>query len=149
MQGTLDGIKAASEKLINHAVATVSTIYYNSSGGFNFDAQEFYAKWKSFRYSALHSSSGEKKSINEFYLTVADGFASQENAVQTLKSMVASLNDPYSKYLTREELRMELEVGNDGFLGLGALVDVPDSSHSSSLALELTQLTSILKQIWN
>jgi C-terminal processing protease CtpA/Prc len=143
MKGTSDDIKVANEKLIDHAVATVSTMYYDSSGGFNFDAQEFYAKWKSFRYSALHPSSGEKKIASDFYSTAADGFATRDNAVQTLKSIVASLNDPYSKYLTREELRTELESGSDGFLGLGAFVDVSDSSHPSPLALDLNNYKPI------
>ena len=39
-------------------------------------------------------------------------------------SVVSSLNDPYSKYLTRDRLRAELEDGYDGSLGLGALVDI-------------------------
>jgi C-terminal processing protease CtpA/Prc len=135
MQGTPDDIKAANEKLIDHAVATISTMYYDSSGGFNFDAQEFYAKWKKFRYLALHSNGEEKKS-DEFYSLVENGFDTRDNAVKTLKSIVSSLNDPYSKYLTRAELRTELEVGDDGFLGLGALVGVSDSSNSSPSALK-------------
>ena len=131
MQGTLDDVKAANERLIDHAVATISTMYYDSSGGFNFDAQDFYFEWKKFRYLTLHSSNGEKKSVHEFSSFVENGFATRDNAVKTLKSIVSSLNDPYSKYLTREELRMELEGGNDGFLGLGIIVDVSDLSHSS------------------
>jgi C-terminal processing protease CtpA/Prc len=131
MQGTLDDVNSANERLIDHAVATISTMYYDSSGGFNFDAQDFYLEWKKFRYLTLHSSNGEKKSVHEFSSFVENGFATRDNAVKTLKSIVSSLNDPYSKYLTREELRMELEGGNDGFLGLGTIVDVSDSSNSS------------------
>ncbi|KAL7544263.1 hypothetical protein ACHAWF_007643 [Thalassiosira exigua] len=129
--GSADQAAFANEKLIDHAVATISTMYYDSSGGFNFDAQEFYAKWKKFRYSALHPREGgakEKKDAEDFYFVTENGFAARDDAVKTLKSIVASLHDPYSKYLTREELRMELEIGDDGFLGLGAVVDAPVAS---------------------
>ena len=131
MEGTADDIMFANEKLIDHAVSTISTMYYDTSGGFNFDAQDFYAKWKKFRYTAHQSSgNGEKKkttTTDEFYSLVENGFATRDDAVKTLKSIVSSLHDPYSKYLTREELRMELQGGSDGFLGLGLLVDVTDS----------------------
>ena len=65
-------------------------------------------------------------------MLVQNGFATRDDAVKSLKSIVASLNDPYSKYLTREELRMELEAGSDGFLGLGALVESSASRSTSS-----------------
>eukprot|EP00571_Detonula_confervacea_P000167 CAMPEP_0172328054 /NCGR_PEP_ID=MMETSP1058-20130122/60146_1 /TAXON_ID=83371 /ORGANISM="Detonula confervacea, Strain CCMP 353" /LENGTH=826 /DNA_ID=CAMNT_0013045151 /DNA_START=5978 /DNA_END=8458 /DNA_ORIENTATION=- len=139
MKGSTDEKLHANENLIDNAVATVSTMYYDTSGGFDFNSQEFYKNWKKFRYSARHprdnSGSGrEKKNVNEFDLLVDNGFATRENTVKTLKSIVSSLNDPYSKYLTREELKMELEGGNNGFLGLGALVDV-STSPPSALAL--------------
>ena len=132
MRGTAEDVMFANEKLIDHAVATISTMYYDSSGGFRFDSQEFYKSWKKFRYSVLHPHEGgtnkEKKDADEFDLLVeSNGFGTREDAVKTLKSIVSSLQDPYSKYLTREELRMELEGGDDGFLGLGALVDVVPS----------------------
>jgi C-terminal processing protease CtpA/Prc len=145
MLGTLDDVKAANEQLIDHAVATISTMYYDSSGGFNFDPQDFYAEWKKFRYLALHSSIREKKSA-ESSMFVENGFATRDSAVKTLKSIVSSLNDPYSKYLTREELRMELGGGNDGFLGLGAIVDVSDSSHSLPSAFEFDR-NKLIRQV--
>ena len=123
-------------------------MYYDSSGGFNFDSQEFYKSWKTFRYSKRHphenvASSSKQKVDDRFDALVDsnDGFATREAAVKTLKSVVSSLNDPYSKYLTREELRQELEGGggNDGFLGLGALVDLSPPSSSASLAFGTTQ----------
>lgn len=139
MQGSNEDKLHANENLIDNEVATVSTMFYDTSGGFMFNSQDFYKNWKAFRYSTLHprdnSSSGKaKKNSNEFELLVESGFATRENAVKTLKSIVASLNDPYSKYLTREELRMELEAGSNGFLGLGALVDVSTSPQSSSIS---------------
>mmetsp|Transcript_11146 Transcript_11146/g.24131 ORF Transcript_11146/g.24131 Transcript_11146/m.24131 type:complete len:872 (-) Transcript_11146:68-2683(-) len=140
MEGSAEEIMIANEKLIDHAVATVSTMYYDSSGGFNFDAREFYAKWKKFRHSTLHPREGvskikEKNNFNEFDLLTGNGFATRENAVRTLKSIVSQLNDPYSRYLTRDELGRELKGGDDGFLGLGALVDVAPPS-SSTLAFD-------------
>jgi len=137
MNGSTEEIKFANEKLVDHAVATISTMYYDTSGGFNFDSQEFYAKWKKFKYTALHphegakSNSRDKNYVDEFGPMAANGLETRDNAVKTLKSIVSTLNDPYSKYLTREELRMELMVGNDGFLGLGALVEASSSPPSS------------------
>ncbi|KAL7542323.1 hypothetical protein ACHAXR_013306 [Thalassiosira sp. AJA248-18] len=145
MSGSTDEIMFANEKLVDNAVSTISTMYYDTSGGFNFDSREFYAKWKKFRYSTLHPREGvsntkEKKSVDDFDSLDENGFATRENAVKTLKSVVSSLNDPYSKYLTREELRMELQGGSDGFLGLGALVESSDPSSSSpSLAFDAAQ----------
>jgi C-terminal processing protease CtpA/Prc len=42
------------------------------------------------------------------------------------------LNDPYSKYLTRQDLKHELEGGQDGFLGSGAIVEAPKPTSDSS-----------------
>jgi hypothetical protein len=65
-------------------------------------------------------------------LTVpAHAFDNRENAVASLKWLVSTLEDPYSKYLTREELEKELRANNDGFLGLGAIVELP-SKHNQN-----------------
>jgi hypothetical protein len=63
-------------------------------------------------------------------------FTSREKAVEGLKWLVSTLGDPYSKYLTREELLSELSSSgssknDDGFLGIGAFVEAPPSSGSS------------------
>ncbi|MGH3054785.1 MAG: PDZ domain-containing protein, partial [Gaiellaceae bacterium] len=52
------------------------------------------------------------------------------------------MDDPYSKYLTREELRQELSEHNDGFLGLGAIVEVPKRSPAAPFCDE-TALYSV------
>lgn len=65
---------------------------------------------------------------DEFQRMPKDVFSSWEGAVSGMKWLVSTLNDPYSKFLTREELREELNSNsrkNDGFLGLGAIVEVP------------------------
>jgi len=122
-KGTIEERALANEKLIDGAVSTINTMYYDSSGGSNFDPREFYSKWKEFRLANRDNLIGitDKKdpSIKD------NAFATRENAAKALKNLVSSLNDPYSKYLTREELREELEERNDGFLGLGAIVEVP------------------------
>ena len=119
--GNTKDIMFANEKLVDSAVSTISTMYYDTSGGFNFNSQEFYANWKEFRNKERRQGGGDDSSSTASL--AENGFSTRENAVQTMKSIVALLNDPYSKYLTREELRMELVGGSDGFLGLGALVD--------------------------
>ena len=95
-------------------------MYYDSSGGFDFDVKQFYAQWK-----ASRSSSKDKKDLAGFPALGEDPFGKRDNTVKALKSIVASLNDPYSKYLTRDELKNELISGDGSFLGLGALVETP------------------------
>jgi len=55
-------------------------------------------------------------------------FTSRDRAVEGLKWLISTLSDPYSKYLTREELRQELASNDDGFLGIGAFVEAPPAS---------------------
>jgi len=126
--GNADDIKFVNEKLIDNAVSTISTMFYDSSGGFDFDAQQFYAQWK-----ASRSSSKEKKDLSGFPALGENAFGTRDSTVNALKSIVASLNDPYSKYLTRDELRKELTAGDGSFLGLGALVEAPSLESMSQL----------------
>jgi C-terminal processing protease CtpA/Prc len=122
--GTADEIATANEKLIDSAVATINTMYYDSSGGFAFDPKHFYEQWKNFRYLARNGGG----TTDQIYpIEYENAFATRESTAKTLKWMVSTIGDPYSKYLTREELTQELIGGDDGFLGLGALVDVPNT----------------------
>jgi C-terminal processing protease CtpA/Prc len=127
--GNPDDVKFVNEKLIDNAVSTIATMYYDSSGGFDFDPQQFYAQWK-----ASRSSSKEKKiDLAGFPALGENPFGTRDNTVKALKSIVASLNDPYSKYLTRDELKNELIAGDGSFLGLGALVETPSLTSMSQL----------------
>jgi C-terminal processing protease CtpA/Prc len=58
-------------------------------------------------------------------------FDSRKNTVKGIKWLVSTLEDPYSKYLTREELEKELLVRDDGFLGLGAIVEIAPTVSAS------------------
>lgn len=126
--GNAEEISYANEKLLDSAVATINTMYYDSSGGFLFSQSNFYAQWNVFRHLANHDRDVNEEDRISIDIDTEDAFATRENAVKSLKWLVSSIKDPYSKYLTREELRQELEGGDDGFLGLGALVDVPSAS---------------------
>lgn len=57
---------------------------------------------------------------------------SRESTVKGIKWLVSTLEDPYSAYLTREELQKELYTRDDGFLGLGAIVDIPPITSSTT-----------------
>ena len=138
--GDTNEIITANEKLIDNAVATINTMYYDSSGGFAFDPKEFYDKWKNFRYLARHGGN-DKTSPIEYQ----DAFATRENAVKTIKWLVSSIGDPYSKYFTREELTQELIGSDSSFLGLGALVEAPTAADN-----ELLQVDSLKRSPdWN
>ena len=49
----------------------------------------------------------------------------REGTVRGMKWLIGSINDPFSKYLTREELAEELQADATGFLGTGAVVETP------------------------
>lgn len=122
----------ANEALIDHAVGTINTLYYDSSGGYKFVPRDFYQRWRHLRDASR--SNTPSKDVPSFTLTTREG------VVQGLKWLVTTLEDPYSKYLTREELKQELRGGNDGFLGLGAIVEPPHvSTYSPSKSIPKTK----------
>ena len=132
----------ANERLIDSAVATISTMYYDTSGGFKFDSQSFYKQWKSYRRQALgrilsSDVKEAKKDVGDFATLIDTGFSTREDAVKSLKAIVKTLDDPYSKYLTREELKAELSGGNGGFLGLGMIVEPSLPAVSPTIPLNL------------
>ena len=107
---------AANEGILDFAVETINTMYYDNSGGVLFQPRDFYQNWKTLRDLARGNdhASGETPRVP---------METREGAVQGLKWIVGQLHDPFSSYLTREELRQELATtGKDGFLGLGAIV---------------------------
>eukprot|EP00815_Leptocylindrus_aporus_P009165 CAMPEP_0116050188 /NCGR_PEP_ID=MMETSP0322-20121206/229_1 /TAXON_ID=163516 /ORGANISM="Leptocylindrus danicus var. apora, Strain B651" /LENGTH=627 /DNA_ID=CAMNT_0003532685 /DNA_START=420 /DNA_END=2303 /DNA_ORIENTATION=- len=113
-------IRKANEKLLDHAVGTINNLYYDHSGGNNFFQGDFYKRWKDVKKSA-YKDEGEK-------VKVADGssfsFDTREGALKAMRYLVGSLNDPYSKYLTREDLEKEVNRADEGFLGTGLYVEV-------------------------
>ena len=105
----------ANKALVDYVVSTINTQYYDNSGGAYFNPRDFAKDWHIF-YGHLKNGDMHKKNP----LTTRDG------AVATLKHMVKSLNDPYSQYLTREELLQELDSHQQfGFLGVGAIIEAP------------------------
>jgi len=178
-------IMTANEKLLDQAVGTINTMYYDKSGGADFSPKDVYDRWKVLKTYSKEGIEGvkvinnkeaikqqmrdkENKKLQQsnsgrespFY---GNGFSSQlfsiqgdsiklisrsenyrydgidekertvpshafdnrENAVASLKWLVSTIGDPYSKYLTREELQQELQVRDGSFLGLGAIVEAP------------------------
>ena len=206
----------ANEKLMDYAVGTINTMYYDNSGGAFFSPKDFYDRFKVLRVyakegingvqdliytsdvkkvntslSSLNHPNNHKKSNDDesnkdmrketfqpqLFLVQGnqvkvdmnhwrndnnnnqlfsknsknskndnnhDGenlstlpphiFDSREDIVIGLKWLVSTLDDPYSKYLTREELKQELNLRDDGFLGLGVIVEGPSKSvgHSTT-----------------
>ena len=119
---------AANEALIDFEVGTINTMYYDNSGGAFFTPREFYGKWKALRDASRNSEqSPNNKNKSKNTLPSIASLDNREGAVNTLKWVASNLQDPFSSYLTREELRKELEASSDknGFLGLGAVVESP------------------------
>lgn len=97
----------ANKALMDYAVGTINTMYYDNTGGASFQPKDFYNNWRHW-----FDTSGK------------DQLASREGVVDGLSWLTQQLHDPFSKYLTREELKQELStLSNDGFLGLGAVVE--------------------------
>ena len=163
-------VQSANEKLIDYAVGTINTMYYDKSGGAFFYAKDFYDRWKVLKTyardgvdgvkelsSAKDVSKSQRKElfpndsdafIPQLFVVQGDsvqfqrqhrysdsasvpkvkipshGFDSRERSVASLKWLVSTLEDPYSKYLTKDELQKELTVKDDGFLGLGMIVEM-------------------------
>jgi hypothetical protein len=122
----------ANEALLDYAVGTINTQFYDNTGGNNFDPSDFYRQWRSFRRVAVSGETASYSPNREERpsATIPKGISldTREGAVRGLRWLVGSLNDPFSKYLTREELRQELSLtGQDGFLGIGAIVEAPQA----------------------
>lgn len=132
----------ANEALLDYVVGTIDTQYYDNSGGYRFTPTDFYLHWRSFRRIALSGSesadtyrpkllqvstaNGQRAALTPATVPKGVSLDSREGAVQGLRWLVSTLNDPFSKYLTRDELKDELSVSRDhGFLGTGAIVEVP------------------------
>lgn len=151
--GTAEEIRIANEKLVDNAIVTINTMYYDSSGGFAFDPKTFYAQWKNVKYLARNSHETNKGTMNynrlEYPVDVEEAFSTRENTVRTLKWLVSTVGDPYSKYLTREELTQELVGGDDGFLGLGALVDAPTTMENELEKNSIFPRSSDRSPDWN
>eukprot|EP00536_Pseudo-nitzschia_multiseries_P006604 jgi/Psemu1/193550/e_gw1.143.102.1 len=140
-----------NKKLVDFAVGTINTQFYDNSGGARFNPSDFYRQWKEVQ-KTLESSSSSNNNNNHNNnnhnsgdeTTRALRLDTRDGTVQTLKYLVSSLEDPYSKYMTREELRYEFKGAHDGFLGTGAYIEIPkgSSTSSSSQSLETAALSS-------
>jgi C-terminal processing protease CtpA/Prc len=98
----------ANLALLDYAVGTVNTMYYDHTGGIDFQPKDFYSAYKAWMRAEAPTNLQDRSVV-----------------VQELKSLISSLNDPFSKYMTRDELKKEMSARNDGFLGLGAIVEMP------------------------
>jgi C-terminal processing protease CtpA/Prc len=138
-------IQEANKVLIDYAIGTINSQYYDNSGGYNFTPSDFYKQWKDIQKRQTQTQakvSGEQSqtasasasaSLSSVTNNDALRFDTRDDTVHTLKYLVSTLKDPYSKYMTRDELRYELKgSGHDGFLGTGCYVEVPKSSTTAS-----------------
>lgn len=148
--GSIEEIRAANEALLEHVVGITNSIYYDKAGSFT--SRDFSDKWRALRVYAKEGETGlnrlkeEDKKRGEDRLAwlkkqqVApmpeSVFDSRESVVEGMRWIVSELNDPYSKYLAREELWGELHgTPNMGFLGLGAIVEAPQGPSVPSVKL--------------
>ena len=90
---------------VHSLVGTVNTQFYDNTGGAFFSPRDFYGQWKLFRRVADGADVGTIKPgmiPDDIHLDTREG------AVRGMKWLIGSINDPFSKYLTREELAEEL-----------------------------------------
>ena len=113
MEGTAEEKVKANKALMDYAVGTVNTMFYDHTAGASFDPREFFRHYRQWLEDADQTN---------------NKLASREGVVESLRWLARDvLPDPYAQYLTRDELRQELVSHNEGFLGLGALVEAPSS----------------------
>jgi len=105
-------------------VGTINTQFYDNTGGAFFVPRDFYSRWKLFKSVASGEDIGP---IKPGTLPPDIHLDTREGAVMGMKWLVESIHDPFSKYLTREELEDELQADSNGFLGTGAVVETPHS----------------------
>ena len=127
----------ANQALMDYAVGTINTMYYDNTGGASFQPREFFAQWRNWLNNNNNINNNHKKNNNGKDVTAAvtatsgrEQLATRQGVVDGLSWLTQQLHDPFSKYLTREELLQELTVNtnsnrNDGFLigSLGAVVE--------------------------
>ncbi len=113
-EGSLEDRRKANGALFDWMVGTINTQYYDQTGGAVFSPKEFYHRWK----HDLPSSTLDTR----------------EDAVNGLKWLVQSMNDPYSKYLTQQELKEELTKSSSSELEstIGILVEQQSPSSSKT-----------------
>jgi C-terminal processing protease CtpA/Prc len=117
---------------MDYAVGTINTMYYDNSAGTLFLPKQFFVAWRIW----LKQGGGAEQLHN------------RQGAVEGMHWLVGQLNDPFSKYLTREELRQELVSSSDGFLGLGAIVEPPGKAFFGNRSpLAVTTNLPIPKQL--
>jgi len=144
----------ANKKLIDYAVGTVNTQFYDNSGGAKFNPSDFYRQWKEIQrklddaehYMQTIKAEGEltTTTIGEAVTTTNNNqmrLDTRDGTVETLKYLVSTLHDPYSKYMTREELRYELKGTHEGFLGTGAYIEVPKENKELTTTATGTSMT--------
>ena len=116
----------ANEALVDHAIGTVNTMYYDNSGGVTFQPRDFYNVWRDVK-DIIHT--GHSKYTAKRDIPADINMDTREGCVKAIRYMLSTLHDPFSSYLTREELRQELQTSSNGFLGLGAIVEAPNRAH--------------------
>ena len=120
----------ANQALMDYAVGTITTMYYDHTGGAVFEPRDFWMSWK--QWLVQGASDDDDKTART---SGRDQLATRQGVVQGLVWLTRQLQDPFSTYLTREELLQELSVNhnnnnnqnNNGnrLQSLGAIVQVP------------------------
>jgi len=120
----------ANTALMDYAVGTVSTMYYDHTAGVTFNQREFFHTYRSWLESEKNSADPEDQQHKH-------ALSTRQGVVEGLQWLMRDvLHDPYSKYLTREELRAELSSSPcEGFLGLGAMVEAPTAETDKRLGI--------------
>ena len=103
-QGDVSERLTANKALLDYTVGTINTMYYDPSGGAYFDSRSFY------------------QTFRERLQTSVD-LDTRKGVEADMRYLIDQLHDPYSKYLTRQQLQDELKPqSQQGFLGMGALL---------------------------
>jgi len=141
--GSIEQKIASNTALLDFAVGSINTNYYDKSGGAYFEPRDFYKSFRNYINANGGAPAGPAARATTAGPTATTAttpmfLGSRDGAVEALKTLVQQLHDPYSKYLTREELVEEFHKQNGGFLGVGAMVELPEQELGYGYGTETT-----------
>lgn len=121
-EGTTEERVLANTGVMDYAVATINTMYFDATGGFQFQPNDFYRSWR--QWMTQHNEPNQEI------------LASRQGLMEGLQFLVAQL-DPWSTIIPREERILQEKGKDDGFLGVGVMVEAKEHPYFDSMALAL------------
>jgi C-terminal processing protease CtpA/Prc len=132
-RGTPEYKVQANTAILDYMVSLINTQYYDVTGGIQFQPKE-YTKW--FRQWARHENALHGSTTDAYEHHALSTRQGMETFIR--EQLIPHLQDPYSFYQTREELRrnpIATASQREGFLGIGAFVEQPEAATTTATGM--------------